>query len=233
MTPEQIAELETSATAAEKAAADAGGKDEALNKAAEDAKAAVAKAKAPSQKPAKTEKEKAAHVLRSTAERLRSLGEDPADVLGIKPQLNVGELDEEMDDNTPLTLGTLKKVQKQEAHKTALQMAQEITDEQEREQVVDILSNRIRPSGNAQKDLDLARAAVNSERNAKIAEEANRKGGNQPRRVAAGGSMNARQEDDFVPTEEEKQFMTQYGLSKEKILEARRKTEARTGPQAV
>src|ERR1700687_1927122 len=94
----KLAELEASVTAAENEAADAGGTDETLNKAVADAKAALSAAKAPSPQSKYTEKEKAAHALKANAERAKELGLDPADILGVKTHLEVGEED---DDNTP------------------------------------------------------------------------------------------------------------------------------------
>src|SRR5258706_16055881 len=94
-----IADLEAATAAAKLAAETAGGTDEALNKAHTDAEAALLKAKTPSQ-PVRTEAEKAAHALKKNAERARELGVDPAEVLGITSGTHI---DEEIDDDTPLT----------------------------------------------------------------------------------------------------------------------------------
>lgn len=217
----KIAELEAAAAAAKQAAEIAGGADEALNKAHEDAEAALRQAKAPSQDGnTRTERDKAAFNLKKKAEEARALGIDPAEALGLKPQIKI---EDDLADDVPLTVGTFRQMQKQDAKKTALQMAEDLPED-ERDAVTDILRHRIVASGNAEADLSLARAAVNSERNAKIAEELARKG--KPRQTAAGGSADAIREEDFEPTEEEKQFMRPpYSMSKAKIIEARKKAQ--------
>lgn len=173
---------------------------------------------APSQKVEKSEKEKAEFSLKKNADRVRELGGDPADILNIRPTIT---LDAELDDDTPLTVGKLREVQKQDAHKTALQMAEELPDD-ERDDVKEILTNNIKPSGDARKDLSIARGSVNALRNARIAEEAARRG--VPRRTAAGGSADPLVEEQFVPTEEEARFMRPpYNMSKDKILASRKR----------
>ena len=218
MDKQQIAELETAATAAAKAAEDAGGTDETLNTEAESAQKALEKAKSSlTNKPERTEAEKAAFNLKKNAERARELGLDPADVLGVKPQLT---LNEDLSDDTPLTVGKLKEFQRQEGKKTALQLVEDLEDEAERNEVRTLLETRITPSGNPHADLSLARAAANSLKNARIAEEAERK--TVIKRTAAGGSANGKKEDDFTPTSDEVAFMKPpFNLTKEKIIEAR------------
>lgn len=225
MDKEKIAELEAAVATAKSAAEGAGGLDENLNKAFTEAESALSKAKEPSQtnKDTRTEAEKAAYNLKKRADEARAQGLDPADVLGIKPQIKI---DGDLPDDAPLTVGTFKQMQKQEAKKTALQMAQELPED-ERDEVIEILSNRLVPSGNAEKDLELARHAVNSERNTKIAAELSRKG--KPRQTAAGGSGNAPTGDDFEPTADEAVFMRPpYSMSKDKILAARKAAEAKS-----
>lgn len=178
----------------------------------------------PSQEPKKerTEQEKAAFTLKKNAERLTELGGDPANVLGIKPKLNV---DASLSDETPLTVGALRTIQKQDAKKTALQMASEIEDDDERTGVEAIL-NRLEPSGDPSKDLALARGAVTSERTKQIAEDVARK--SNPNRTAAGGSVPANREEVFEPTPQEQVFMGRpYNMSKEKIVAARKEAEAK------
>ena len=51
-------------------------------------------------------------------------------------------------------------LQKLEGQKTALQLADEIEDEHEREEVKTLIQNRISPSGNPQADLVLARGEI-------------------------------------------------------------------------
>jgi len=206
MPPEEIEKQKAELAAKEKADAEA-----------------KAKAEAENLHNKRTEKEKAEYSLKKNAERVKELGGEPADVLGIRPHIHV---DDDITDDTPLTVGTLRKLNKDEARKTALDMASEITDEAEREEVRLALETRITPSGNAKADFDFARGAINASRNAKIASEAARKG--EARRTASGGSMNARVDEEFVPTEAEKAFMRPpYNMTKEKVLAAREKAENR------
>lgn len=177
------------------------------------------KTSAPSQKSKYTEKEQAAFSLKKNAERLRELGGDPIEVLDTKQKL---QIDEALPDDKPLTVKDLRDIQKQDARNTAQQLASEITDEDEREKVLSELK-WIVPSGDPEADLRRARGAVNTERNSKIAIEAGRRG--DVRRTASGSSQNASSEDLFEPTAEEERMMRPpYRLTKEKIIEARKKS---------
>lgn len=221
MTPEKLAELENSVTAAETAAADADGGDEALNKAVDDAKAALAKVKAPSQKSKYTEAEKAAHTLKSTAQRAKELGLDPAEILGVKSHLDVGD----EDDDTPVTFGKLREIQKKDAQKSAIDMADGIADEDTRSTVKQYLSDRIKPSGNAEEDFRLALAAASAGKNKEVI--AHVASIIPPKRTSSGGSMPAHVEEEFTPTAEEQYHMKHFGLSKEKVIAARKASAAK------
>lgn len=119
-------------------------------------------------KGARTEPEKAAFSLKKNAERAKELGLDPLVILGIKKP----EAEEEGDD-TPVTVGTLRKMTLESSRKTALQLAEEIPDQHERELTIRYLS-RIIPSEDPQEDLRLARQAVNGVKHGMMAEEAGR-----------------------------------------------------------
>lgn len=206
MNPEEIARQE-----AERAAQQLGDQNEAngLNR--------DGTPKAPSQKNERSEKEKAEFTLKKNAERLAELGGDPADVLNIRPQINLAE---DLSDDKPLTVGDFRKLQKADAHKTALQLAEELPED-ERDEVKSLLESRIVPSGNAEEDLRLARAAVNANHNTKIVEHISNR--TTPKRTAAGGSSDAIVEAEFVPTPDEEVFMRPpYNMSREKILLARK-----------
>lgn len=82
---------------------------------------------------------------------------------------------ETADDDSPVTVGMLKKMQQDAAAKTALQLADDISDESERELTKHHLSNSIRPTGNPSEDLRRARAIVNEVKNRQIVEEITRK----------------------------------------------------------
>lgn len=166
----------------------------------------------------KSEAEKAAFALKKNAERAKELGLDPAAILGVAPVVD------STSDDTPMTVGMFKKQRAEEAAKTALQLADEITDENERELTKHYLNTRIVPSGNPQEDLSFARAAVNSIKNGRIAEEMGRRGA---ATTHTGSGAPAKREDgEFVPTAEESALMRPpFSLSKEKILEARGKQQ--------
>lgn len=171
----------------------------------------------------KTEAEKAAFVLKSTAERLKSLGGDPAAVLGIQTP-NPSDLD----DDAPVTVGMLKQRDRDSAAKSSELLAEEqIEDANELELTKYHLANTIKSSGNPSEDLKNARALVNSEKNKQLATEAARKG--KPRTHSSGaGAPPTPPADIFEPTAAEASLMRPpFNLSKDKILEARKKEEAK------
>ena len=176
-------------------------------------------AEAPSQEK-RTEAEKAAFSLKKNAERARELGVDVESVLGVKTHIETNADDE---DNKPVTVGMLRDIQKKDAQKTSLQMAEDIADEETRNNVKAYLSDRIKPSGDAEADFRLALAAASAEKNKQVLAEINRYG--TPKRTAAGGSMAAHIEEEFTPTAEEARLMQPpYNLSKEKIVAARKRS---------
>lgn len=125
------------------------------------------------QKTGKTEAEKAAFSLKKNAERAKELGIDPAEVLGLKQPASETTPDEE--DDKPVTVGMMKKMQQENASKTAVQQAEEIENETERELVKYHLQNTIKSTGNPKEDLKLARAIVNDVKNRQVLEEMGRK----------------------------------------------------------
>jgi len=172
-------------------------------------------------RPERTEKEKAMFTLKKNAERLAELGGDPAEVLE-KLVPRGFAVDDTLPDDKPLTLKDLREIQKQDARKTAEQMADEL-DEATREKVKAEL-RFIVPSGDAEADFKRALATANVEHNQKIVEMLAAR--TEPRKTAAGSSAPPKVEEEFVPTDDEKVMMRPpYNLSKEKILEARKRTE--------
>lgn len=213
MTPEDIAA---------KAAADAKAKEDADAKAKADAEATpqdplkteLEKVK----KPAFTEAEKAAYNLRKNADRAIELGLDPSKVLGFPETEEMPE-----DDDAPVTVGMLKKSEQRRSERTALQMADAIENEHERDLVKHYLENNIRPSGNPVEDLKFAREHANSVKNRQLLEEAARK--NQPVRNGTGSGAPAKDQGEiFEPTAEEMSYMRPpFNMTKEEILKARPK----------
>ena len=169
------------------------------------------------QKVGRTEKEKAEFSLKKNAERLKELGGDPNTILGIEKE--TPEVNE--DDDQPLTVGMYKKIQQESATKTALQLADEVQNETERELVKYHLNNSIKSTGNPTEDMKLARALVNAVKNSKIIEESTRK-------ISAkkySGSSGVPARDNEVKgelTEQEKLFLGKpFLMTKEQILKAR------------
>lgn len=168
----------------------------------------------------KSEAEKAKDNLFFNAKRVKELGMDPAEILGIKNQEHKSA-DDINDDDKPVTLGMFKKMQQENATKTALQLADDIPNETERELTRYYLENRIVPSGDPAQDLADARGMVNSKKNAQILEEANRK--TAAKTHSSASSAPANHEQPIELTEEEVRIMRFGGLTKEEVIKARKK----------
>lgn len=168
------------------------------------------------QKGGRTEKEKAEFSLRKTAERLAELGGDATAILGIKVEDTI-----EDEDDLPVTKGELRKLMVQGATKNALQLAEDIEDQTEKELVKYYLENRIAPSGNPQEDLRDARRIVNSLKNEQIIKEAARK--TPPKTHSNSSGVDAKQEQEIVLTADELQLMKHpFKMTKEQVLAARK-----------
>lgn len=145
----------------------------------------------------------------------------------LKGETNQDEVPESDEDDAPVTVGMLKKIQKQQNARTALAIAEEqITDDKELELVKYHLQNTIKPSGSATEDLRIARSIVNSVKNKIIIDEMSRK--SPAKRTSSGGSSPGKHDDYFEPTAEELKMMSFKGfdgkplLTKEDILKSRR-----------
>jgi len=160
------------------------------------------------QKPTRSEAEIAKYNLAKAAERAKKVGIDPAELLIPK--------DEEPEDEIP---DWYKREQAKTQSKTAIELADQIEDENERALVKKQLESVI-TSGSPEERLRVARGYVNSVKNGQIAAEAQRR--TAPKATAAGGSQSAPIESEFQPTDAEAVMMRPpYNLSKEKILAAR------------
>ncbi len=113
----------------------------------------------------------------------------------------------------------LKKIQQENASKTALQQADEITNEVERELVKHHLQNTIRSTGVPAEDLKLARALVNAVKNTKIIEETTRKV--EPKSHSNSSSVDAKVEKEVTLTIDEQQLMKVGGLTLKEVVDAR------------
>lgn len=125
------------------------------------------------------------------------------------------------DDEAPVTVGMLKKMQADNAVKTSLQLADDISNEIERELVKHHINNTIRSTGNPSEDLRLARAIVNEVRNRQILEENDRK---IPAKTHSSGTSAPAKLADPEPemTKEEITLMQWSGMSKEDVFKARK-----------
>lgn len=169
------------------------------------------------QRTGKTEAEKAAYSLKKNAERAVELGIDPAEVLGLKADVVIDE-----DDDRPVTVGMLKKIQQNSAEKSALQLADDISNETERELTKYHLQNSIKSTGIPTEDMRRARALVNATKNSQILEEAERKTSARNHSSASGvDAKNTEIQGELTP--QEKQFLGKpFNMTREQILKARK-----------
>lgn len=147
--------------------------------------------------------DRATHSLKSTAERLKQLGGDPAKVLGISSTPPSFEGPNEEDDTRPLTVGEFKRMQQEDNQRTAVQLADRIENEDERELAKSYLRTRIRPSGDPEADLADAMALVNRVKNNIVVSEIKRGSSNVARRHSTGSGSPHASEDAFIASEEE------------------------------
>lgn len=158
----------------------------------------------------RTPEEIAAYNLQKKAEDAKALGLDPKKILGVKSDTEVPEW--------------YKAEKAKEVAKTSLQLTESIADADLKEKVVANLG-RIVPSDNPEEDFKLALGAASASKNKQVLDEINRY--TKPRVTATGGSSPALIEEEFVPTSEEATFMKPpYNLSKEKIIENRKKFQS-------
>ena len=137
-----------------------------------------------------------------------------------KIESQLAELDDEEDDDKPLTRGDLKRMKQQDVKDSAIELASDIEDELERDAVIDILENRLVPSDDPNADLKSALTMANATKAMQQLEEMARKGRPKSHASTPGGPGNA--PDHFEPTEQERVFMSPpYNLSQEDIIKAR------------
>lgn len=166
----------------------------------------------------RTPAEKAAYTLRKNAESVAALGLDPAEVLGLNNQAPAG-----IDRDAPVTMGMLEDMQKDRSQKTALQLADEIPDQYERDLTKKYLTERVKPTGDAYEDLRFARLAVNSVKSGQILEEVGRAGQARGFGSGAGAPPASIQKEPEFTALEQSYMKPPFSLSKEQILAARPK----------
>jgi len=221
---DEIATLDASLAEAKQQAEEAGGEDETLNQAVKDAEQALSEAKSSLEDdPVKKEVKKLEKKQFTRRERLNFEKRKIDEQL---QELNKEEgVESPKDDDVPVTMGMLKKMEQEKSKKTALELAEEIEDEDERTLTQHYIKERITPSGNPQEDLNIARAIVNSLKNSQIAEELERKKSPKGKGTPPGSPKS--HEKEFRPTAEERLFMSPpYNLTKEDVIKARQQKEA-------
>lgn len=161
-------------------------------------------------KPGRTKVEKLRYSKKRIEEQLKELGvEDESD-----------DNDEEDEDDKPVTVGMLKKIQSESATKTALQMADEVSNETERELLKHHLQHTINSTGNPEEDFKLAQTLVNAVKNKQITEEVLRKP--EVKRNGSGGGAPPKLQKQVELTPQELSFMKPpFNLTKEQIIAAR------------
>jgi hypothetical protein len=177
----------------------------------------------PEQDPLKTELDRVQNIVKRTpVEKLlytKQRVEKQLKELGVEDE---GEDEEDLDDeDQPLTVGMYKKIQRESASKTALQLAGEIQNETERELVSYHLNNSIRSTGNAEEDFKLARTLVNAVKNKQIMEEQARK---TPAKTHSSSSGSPAKDEEIKGelTPQEKVFLGKpFNMTKEQILKTR------------
>lgn len=136
-------------------------------------------------------------------------------------ELGVEEDDIEQDDDAPVTIGMLKKLQAEQATKTAVQLADEIADQSERALTKFHIENTIRSTGNPKEDFALALALTNAAKNRQILEEQARKGGTKTHASSNGGPAKFTPPEAELTPDELRFTQPPFNLTKEEILKSR------------
>ncbi len=222
-----------SADAAKKAWEDAGSPEGELKEAFDTAETKATDAKAQADALSQDDggdanKKKAEKIKRKIAymkNDLKNLGvsDDDDDA----PATDDDDLDD-IDEDKPLTLKDLRRIETNKAANAAVDMANAIEDSVAREAVKAALLG-LKPSGNPDTDYRRALAIANAEKNSKILEELLRKP--TPAQHRSGAGAPARQEPkddkDTELSNEEKGYMKPpFNLTREQVLTARRQNEA-------
>ncbi len=170
--------------------------------------------------PVETELEKVESAKRTRLEKLEyTKNRVEAQIAAEKAKSGVVDTDEDR----PVTVRELKAMQTETAKDTALTLADEIENENERKLVRHHLENTIKPSGDAQTDLRNARLIVNAVKNGQIIEDTLRV--TKARSVSSGTGAPPKEKQTTELTAEEKQIKQTFKLSDAEILAAREKDQ--------
>lgn len=134
--------------------------------------------------------------------------------------VDINEVEDD-EDTKPVTIGMLKKIQAESATKTALDLANEISNDTERELTKYHLENTIRSTGNPQQDFELAQGLVNAVKNRQILDETTRKPELRTHSSGAGAPAKVVKTQDDLTAEELSFTKPPFNMTKEQILKAR------------
>lgn len=155
----------------------------------------------------RTHKEKLLYTKNRIEQQLRELGEDVV---------------EDDDDDAPLTKGEWKRMQQATASQTAIQLAEDIQSEAERELVKYHLQNTIKSSGNPKEDLRIAQSIVNAKKNSQILEQASMRP--TPTTHSSATSAPGQFQPNVELSQDELQFTrAPFNMTKEQVIAARKK----------
>lgn len=167
--------------------------------------------------PLKTELEKVQRKGRTQVEKLQYSKKRIEDQL---KDLGIQDEEPDDDDSKPLTKGEFKKLQAESATKTALDLAQDVSNETERELIKFHLENTIRSTGNPQQDFELAQGLVNAAKNKQILDESLRKTAKSNGTGPGAPAKVIKPQDDL--TAEEMAFLkAPWNMTKEQIIKTR------------
>lgn len=171
------------------------------------------------QDPLKTELDKVQRKSRTRAEKLLYTKKR------IEEQLKEEGIEDEPledEDAKPMTIGDFKKLQAERTTKTALDMANEVSSEVERELLKYHLENTIRSTGNPAEDFKLARSLVNSVKNQQITEEILRKPTAKSHPTGGGAPARQTEPEEELSPEELAYTRAPWNMSKVDIIKVRK-----------
>ena len=166
-------------------------------------------------KPKRTQEEKLEYNINRMQRELNR-------IRGIDDNIKSNSYNDTEEDDRPLTVGEFRKLQAQQAAKSAIELAEAIPNSAERELTKFHIENTIRPSGDANEDLARARALANSVRNQQIADMHAKRVPPSNHSGSTGVPANQPKEQ-LNLTKEELELKQLAGLSDEEILDARRR----------
>lgn len=227
MSDSNIEALKASASEAKQKAETAGGTDAALNQLADEAAETLRTAEAALlQDPLEIEKQRIEKERKAGKHTKLEKAEFAAKKIAEQIAFLKGEsvVNPEDDDDAPVTRGELKKIQAEQVEKSALELAEAITDSAEKELVIHHLKNSIKSTGKPEEDLRLAYSIVFSTKNGQVAEELAR--AIPARAHPSGHGAPPKLVKAFEPTPHEQGMMIPPFNLTQKQIEAIRKTEA-------